>query len=134
MIKFLNKSELPEDVKISDDMKNRAKFYVTLFGTDYYIPITHGIKKIFKISIRKGVVSIPFDEEQILEDLLRDTIAAVYFQVRDTVGEEICSTLSREIKDQFKELYEKNLKKTITEGLAQKMLKGPNQPLEENKT
>ena len=61
--------------------------------------------------------------------MLFTVLAALYLQVRETVGEEIQSHLQQQICDGFNRLFSAGLDKRIEEGFdiyAKKMLTGKN--------
>jgi hypothetical protein len=58
----------------------------------------------------------------LLEGFLQDIVAAVYLQVRDTVGAEIHRQLSTDIKDQFEKIFSERLEQVIEQKFEQKQL------------
>jgi hypothetical protein len=117
---FIRTEDLPEDVKLSPDLKSRAKFFVVIMlsGIDYYIPITKEMKRLFNIRIKNGE---PYATSKTGYDLvyfLQDLIASAYFQVRDTVGSEIQDNLSQEIKEGFERLFSDGLSQLIKNKLG----------------
>lgn len=118
---FIRTEDLPEDAKVSIDMKQRAKFFgvIMLSGVNYYIPVTKEMKKLFNIRIRNGKlyhVNHGFDST----DFVRDLIASVYFQTRDVVGDEIYSNLSSEITGEFRKFFSNGLSRVINKQLENK--------------
>jgi len=124
-VKFIPTEKLPEDAMTCIDMKQRAKFYavVKYYGVDYYIPVTKEMKRLFKIKYRREQVWTELDG---VDRFLRDLVASVYFQVRDTVGKEVKRSLSTEIKDRFEELFSENLSWVVTKQLEDKSEKAQN--------
>ena len=132
-MKFIRTEDLPEDVKLSPDLKMRAKFFVAvmLFGVYYYIPVTKEMKRLFNIGIkngepyyappRRGVTNIVY--------FLRDLVASVNFQVRDTIGSEIRDDLSTEIKEGFEKFFSDGLGRLIENKLGVRQLEDKSSPL-----
>ncbi len=114
--------DLPADAKVSEDMKQRARLFISIsyYGHSCYIPVEHHMKRILKIRIRNGEPEISFDGAAYLERFLRDIIAAVYFQVRDTVGNEIHQDLSSKLQKGFERYFNENLKKLIENNFSTK--------------
>ena len=125
MLELIPTNKLPENAKTSDHLKGQAKYFLRIqyVGKYYYLPMTKEMRKIFGISIRKGE-AVTDKSHLYIEDLLRDIIASVYMQVRDTVAGGIHDALSTQIKDSFEKMFEEGLYKNITNKLDQKLLPG----------
>lgn len=97
MLAKIHRDKLPENAQVSPDAIEKAEYFadVMVFGKHYYVPLTEEIKKIDQVT---G---------------LRDIIAAVYYQIRDTVGGEIERSIMGEIKE--------GLDKYLSEGIADKV-------------
>jgi hypothetical protein len=123
---FLRPEELPEDCKTCPDLLERAKYFASVqyIGKIYYIPITpHTAKILGLITTRLPTKEeCPFSKEQSIDKFFQDQIAALYLQVRDTIGSEIYQNLSTEIKKGFEGFFEKNLDIAIINKLDQKLL------------
>ena len=72
---------------------------------------------------KKGgsIVFNTYKKERDAEEFIQTIAMALYLQVRDTVGSEIHDTLSREIQEQFQNLFSKNLGIQIQSQLDQRM-------------
>jgi hypothetical protein len=123
MVKIYFKDNLPPDAKMSDDLKQRAEFFmeVQFLGVKYYVPFTKEAKKIFGVSSTKSLLE-SFIKSNRLEKLFRDLIASVYLQIRDTVGSEIKHDLSEGIKNSFEKMFSERLEQTINNKFEQKQL------------
>jgi 8-oxo-dGTP pyrophosphatase MutT (NUDIX family) len=119
---FIKTEDLPKDVRLSPDLKKRAKFFVVvmLFGVNYYIPVTKEMKRFFNIRIKDGkpyrTTSQAGSYDQV--DFLRDLIASAYFQVRDTVGSAIHDNLK---KLKVHQLEDKSEKQVLYDGFVKVM-------------
>jgi len=126
MFRLVKTEDLPQDVSTSEHLKNSAKYFVPIlyFGREYYLPLTKEIKKVLGISICtiNGKPTVIRCDELKIEEGLRDIIAAVYLQIRDTVADEVFSSLSKEITEGFKKLFEQNLATAIHTRLDGKLL------------
>lgn len=124
-MEFIPLKKLPPDIELSQNIKERAEafFKIQYLGHYYYIPVTKELSRILKklgIIAKDGTKS--FDNEQLIEIFIRDLIASVYLQIRDTVGTEIYATLSGEIKTGLEQMFSSRLSGTVTEKLNQKLL------------
>jgi hypothetical protein len=117
------KDNLPPDAILSDDLKQRAEFFMEaqFLGIKYYIPITKKSKKALGISSIKNLEG-SFKKSNQLEGLFQDLIAAVYLQIRDTVGAEIKHELSRDIKNSFEKIFSDRLGLIIEQKFEQKQI------------
>jgi len=115
---------LPSDAKLSDDIKKRSKYFIRVqyLGKSYYIPITKETRKIFQLKINKKSIKIAFSQKQRVETLLRDIIASIYLQTRDTVGTEIYRELSIEIKNGLENMFQERLFANIENKFNQKQI------------
>lgn len=107
----------PKEYYISPDMKKRAKLFiiVSLLGDEYCVPITENMKRLFGIRIIKGKVKISWKDEKVLREFLQDVIGSVYFQVRDTVGQEVSENLSQEIQNGLEKIFKPRLDGMVKE-------------------
>ena len=116
---------LPEGVSLSEDLRKRALCYVPiqLFGRTYYVPLTLHMVRTLGGTRKKGgsIVFNTYKKERDAEEFIQTIAMALYLQVRDTVGSEIHDTLSREIQEQFQNLFSKNLGIQIQSQLDQRM-------------
>ena len=124
-MRILHRKELPSDAQTFSH--HRAEYFgvVMLFGVSYYIPVTEEMKRLFKLkqkpySIDVGSGKREFYANSDLESFFRDMTAAIYYQVRDTVGEEVRDSLSKEIKDGFERFYSKGLGNLVEKRLEDK--------------
>jgi hypothetical protein len=126
MMTIYRKENLPPDAKISEDLKQRAEFFmgVKFLGHPYYVPLTKEAKKIFQLHIKDGTLQISFGQNQKIEEFLRDLIASVYLQIRDTVGAEIFQKLNLEISETFSKMIQEQLSMKIENSFEQKQIKG----------
>jgi hypothetical protein len=122
IIFFYKAEELPKHARTCGYMKDRAKFFAQIkyMGRNYYLPVTKEMKRFFGLSVKNG--HMVCDRELPVDSFLRDLIASVYLQVRDTVGSEISAGLSRQITDGLASMFEKKLDKAVEDGLTQKLL------------
>lgn len=127
MLTFIEVKDLPDDAITSDYLKGRAKVYAKILytGHSYYIPITNKVKKAFHIKQSRGKTKIDYDSGVLLENFVRDIIAAVHLQVRDTVGDSIYRQLSGEIKTGMEKLYSDKLLGAIGNGFEQRQIGSP---------
>jgi len=123
--------ELPEGVPISPDLKERARYFfvVQFLGPRYYIPATFELIKLLKamgITIKKtedGYRVEPYKKAAYAETFIRDLIASLYMQTRDTVGEEVYGKLSSEIKNGLEAMFQKRLSQSISQDIEDAMQK-----------
>ena len=122
---------LPEGIPISPDLKERARYFfvVQFLGPRYYIPATFELIKLFKamgITVKKtekGYRVEPYKKATYAESFIRDLIASLYMQTRDTVGEEVYRKLSTEIKDGLEAMFQKRLSQSISQDIEDAMQK-----------
>ena len=122
--------ELPEDIPISPDLKERARYFfvVQFLGCRYYIPATFELIKLLKamgITIKKtedGYRVEPYKKAAYAETFIRDLIASLYLQTRDTVGKEVYGRLSTEIKDGLEAMFQKRLSQSISQDMEGALL------------
>jgi hypothetical protein len=126
-MELIKTKDLPKYAKVSEDMKKRAKHFIMIqhFGYPYFIPLTLDMKKALSISVRKEEIVGGFILNSRLETTLRDIIASVYMQIRDTVGAEVQGALSDQITNGLKEMFDKQLSTAIEGRLDQKLLPKP---------
>ena len=129
MLELVKTEDLPDTVKTSPDMKGRAKYFMVILymGMSYYIPLTKEIKKVLGISLCtvKGKIRLEDCDEIKIDEGVRDIIASVYLQIRDTIGVELHDQLSRQITEGLKQLFDQSLGSSIINGMNQKMLPPP---------
>jgi hypothetical protein len=116
--------KLPKDVPLSPHLQQSAMGFIViqLYGLKYYIPLTKEFKKLFKIKRRKNkFIFSSYKSERQIEEFLRDVIASIYLQIRDTVGSEIHLQLNEEIKSGFTNLFANILEKKITDEFQKKL-------------
>ena len=107
---------LPKGVKLSQHLREGAMGYlrVAYLGNDYYLPITKNAKKIFGFKIIKGKIEQrDWETNTKMADFARDVVGAMFLQVRESVGDEIHSSLSQDIAEGFSKLAEKGLERII---------------------
>ena len=100
---------LPKGIELSPDIRERAEGYIVImrFGTNYYVPITKELKKNLGIKRRGKKFFFKFDHSYYrIDKMLRDIIAGVYLQVRDTIGADIHQQISAELSKGFEKLFE----------------------------
>ena len=103
---------LPEGVPISNDLQQRARCYVEFhhLGKAYYAPVTSQMCRTYGIKKKDGVYSIlSYSLEVYFEEFLSMVVAAIYLQVRDTVGSEVHAQISEEIKSSFERMFSEGL-------------------------
>jgi hypothetical protein len=126
MLEFIKTSDLPPECKTCDDMKERAHYFTVIkyLGTDYYIPVTPHIAKFLGFPIRHGpdVGTLPRGRDSAVYRFFQDLIAAVYLQVRDTVGNEIKEELGSQISEGFEKFFSGNLSRMVDDKLNGKLL------------
>ena len=118
-------TELPENVKLSQHLRNEAEGYIDVmfFGITYYIPVTASFKKAFKAKrVKNKLIFNTFKQDNAIKFFLRDLISSIYLQIRDTIGEEIHRKLSDEINEGLCELFTKRLENRINKEFNQKQL------------
>jgi hypothetical protein len=112
-----------KDAKTSPDLKERADgfFRVQHFGITYYVPVTKEMKKLLKLK-RKGdkIEFSTIDSTYMIDKMLRDIIAAVYIQLRDTVGAEIKEELMGELKGNINKMLNQKFNNVIEERMQDK--------------
>ena len=110
-MEFIKSKDIPKDAHVTKYMRSKAKFFIgiMLFGITYYIPVTENIKRILGIKVVKATPVITEGKALELEKFIRDIVACVLNQVSDTVGSEVYSNLSNEIKEYFERFYTKKL-------------------------
>lgn len=106
MLTRIKLEDLPEGI-LSDHIKGEYKEYVVVksLGVDYYVPLPKRVLSFLK----KMNPNNRFNIEIFLEDWLRNVISALHLQVRDTVGAEVESSLSRQITESFSKMFQENL-------------------------
>ena len=116
--------EIPEGEELSPRLKEDAEGFVEIMylGKCYYYPLTKEFKRLFKIKIEDGRMVMSANMQKKLGVFLQDLIAAIYIQIRNTIGSEVYSKLSREMSDGLEKLYAGTLGKAIESGLSDKML------------
>jgi hypothetical protein len=118
-MKIIMRHELPEDCELCPDILNKYREFAEIqyMGKNYYIPIPDG--KLLKF------LDSNFNMDMKLEDYFRQIIAALYLQVRDTVGSEVYRQTSDDLKSFLETMFSENLSKTITNKLNEKLLIDP---------
>lgn len=118
---FIRTKDLPEGVKTSDYHRESARYFIRIrvFGRSYYIPIVEKTEKVFNFKIKenkKGEIQVEgLREGMLLHDILQVTVASVYYQVRDTVGEDIFQKLAGQIEEGFQGFFKDGLSQLIDE-------------------
>ena len=94
---------------------------IQMFGMPYSIPITKEMKRLFGM-YRRGDDWKFKDQatENDFERVMRDTIAAVYHQVREIIGQEVGSELARQLETKMSEMFAPSARKAIEEKFAEK--------------
>jgi len=118
--------KLPKGYPTSKDIKRTAIAYYryTLFGNEYYAPITAESKKLLRFKVRKGkIVFESYMQEKRLGKYLGDVTLQSYYAIRDFVGQEVYKDLDRNIKQGLENMYQNELEKRIKKGIEKKMLK-----------
>lgn len=118
-------TKLPKDACSSPHLKEKAEGWIAVmyFGITYYILVSKEFKKAFKVKRKRNILIFPsYEQEKAVESFLRDLIASMYLQIRDTVGSEIHQQLSEEITDGFAKLLSKNLESKVDGLFDRKML------------
>jgi len=110
-MEIIKVSELPSDAKVSDYHRDQTEYFIQLmvFGRNYYIPLVEKMEKLFKIKDGKA------RDHVLINDIFQVIIASVYYQLRDTVGEEIFRKLAAEIEDGFRSFFNDGLSNLIEE-------------------
>lgn len=101
---------------LCQDLKERHPDWakVLYFGHSYFVPVPKKLRNLFKhVHPAKG-----HSVDQYLEDYLRDVIHALFLQVRDSVGSEVESELTRQIKDGFEKMFQDQLGKLVQQKMA----------------
>ena len=135
MMEIIPKSKLPKDHKLSMDLLEKADYFaaVRLHGILYYIPVGLRERKLMGLRICKGqpVFNVRgYKHSSAWDDFLRNMVAVVYLQTRDTVGSEIQQNLMQEIHHGFDRILFKGIERKI-ENLLPKpsdTLRIPNEP------
>lgn len=118
-------TELPDHVRLSPHLRERAEFYVVVlsFGVGYYIPATPKVQRLLGIDSRGRWVKKPpslrqwdrrrFDNA----DALRDIAEALYLQLRDVELAEIERNVKEPLLDRMDEALTRTVRGMIAANL-----------------
>jgi len=97
--------EKPDWAEMSDYLCEKAEGYVIILsmGIKYCIAVTPDLKKVFGLSRDKDRLYCKKGSELKVEKVIRSIMDSVYLQMRDTVGAQISSDLSDQLKDFMEE-------------------------------
>ena len=116
--------EAPKECTISQYHRNKAVcfFSTMLFRVTYWVPVTWSMKRFFHITESKGRFSIGEADSKILEDMAEGIVAALYYEVRDTVASEVEESIKTHVSDKFNEMISGKLGTAVRKAMDQKAL------------